>query len=77
MGYEFVTGSRVHAAGILKGGMVGPQGLVDCEDAFAVMPEKWQSLAEKFLQLSSPPEVTAWQQAEQDIYTASVDRSKY
>jgi len=76
MGYEFVRGDRVHAAGILKGGMVGPHGLIDCKDALAAMPETWQSLATKFLQLPSPPEIVAWQQAEQGIYAASVDRTR-
>ncbi len=76
MSYEFVTGKRVHAAGILKGGMVGQAGLIDCQDVLPFLPGNWQSLSELVLQTPAPPEVAAWRDAENALYNASVNQSK-
>jgi len=74
MGYEFISGERVHAAGILKGGMVGREGLIDCQDALPFLPDSWQHLKELLLSTPAPPEVSAWQLAEGALYTASKQR---
>jgi acyl-CoA thioesterase FadM len=72
MAYEFVSGGRVHAAGLLKGGMVGSNGLVDSAEGLKALPEKWHSFANTMLQATPPEEVVAWQQAEQGIYSKAL-----
>lgn len=77
MAYEFVSGDRVHAAGLLKGGMVGNNGLIDSAEGLRALPEKWQSIATTMLQATPPAEVVAWQQSEQGIYSKSVQRQQH
>lgn len=75
MSYEFVRGNRIHAAGILKGGMVGRNGLIDSNDAIQFMPKQWQDLARARLHSPAPAEVIAWQQAEAGVYETAGART--
>jgi len=74
MSYEFVRANRIHAAGILKGGMVGKRGLIDSDDAMQFMPKQLQDAAKTRLNSPAPAEVIAWQQSEGGLYATASER---
>ena len=74
MSYEFVRANRIHAAGILKGGMVGKRGLIGSDDAMQFMPKQLQDAAKTRLNSPAPAEVIAWQQSEGGLYATASER---
>jgi len=64
MGFEFVRDGVLHAAGIMKGGAVGRDGLVPTADYAAAFPENLREELERLLARPLTDDVLAWRNSE-------------
>jgi acyl-CoA thioesterase FadM len=64
MGFEFVRRGVLHAAGIMKGGAVGPDGLVPTAHYARTFPEQGRDALQQMLARPLTDDVIAWRESE-------------
>ena len=67
MAIEFIRNGVVHAAGMMKGGAVGKNGLVPTVDYLATFPEAARAELAPMLQRPLTAEVIAWRESERAL----------
>lgn len=67
MGFEFVRGDVIHAAGIMKGGAVGREGIIPTAQYATSFPEAMRSEMARLLARPLTDDVVAWRESEKAL----------
>ena len=76
MGFEFVRGDKVHAAGIMKGGAVSKEGLVPTSRYAETFPEHLRDELQRRLAQPLTADVIAWRESEKALMQRAQDPAK-